>query len=72
MLQLIDELKNSQQFTSIFISHDLSVVHYISNRIMVMHQGKIVETGTADEIIYNPKMAYTQQLIDAIPGKNLR
>lgn len=55
ILQLIDELKNSQQFTSIFISHDLSVVHYISNSIMVMNQGKMVETGTADEIFIIPK-----------------
>lgn len=71
ILQLIEDLKKSQQFTAIFISHNLSVVHYISNRIMVMHNGKIIETGTADEIFYHPQMAYTQQLIDAIPGKSL-
>jgi peptide/nickel transport system ATP-binding protein len=70
VLNLINELKAQLNFTAIFISHDLSVVHYISNRILVMNKGKIVEQGTADEIFFNPKNDYTQQLIAAIPGKN--
>ena len=55
----------------IFISHDLAVVRYISDRILVMHQGKIVEQGLANDVYYNPKQKYTQQLIEAIPGKQL-
>lgn len=71
ILNMINELKAEMNFTSIFISHDLSVVHYISDRIMVMNKGKIIESGNANEVYFNPKMEYTQQLIDAIPGKKL-
>ena len=67
VLNLLNELKKEFGFTIIFISHDLSVVRYISDRIMVMNKGKIVETGFADEIYRNPKSAYTQKLIAAIP-----
>ncbi len=69
VLNLINELKSQLNFTAIFISHDLSVVHYISQRILVMNKGKIVEQGTADDIYFNPKNEYTQQLINAIPGR---
>lgn len=71
VLNLVNELRASFNFTAIFISHDLSVVHYISNRILVMHQGKIVEEGTADQVYHHPTHTYTQQLINAIPGKSL-
>ncbi|CAN5808942.1 ABC transporter ATP-binding protein [soil metagenome] len=71
ILNLISELKATFNFTALFISHDLSVVHYISDRMLVMHKGKIIETGNADDIYLNPKMEYTKQLIDAIPGKKL-
>ena len=67
VLNLLNDLKKEFGFTIIFISHDLSVVRYISDRIMVMNKGKIEETGSADEIYYNPKSAYTQKLIAAIP-----
>ena len=67
VLNLINTLKSQYHFTAIFISHDLSVVHYISDRILVMHKGKIVETGTADEIMHHPRQDYTRQLIAAIP-----
>ncbi|HUZ57531.1 MAG TPA: ABC transporter ATP-binding protein [Hanamia sp.] len=67
VLNLLNDLKNEFGFTCIFISHDLGVVHYISNRIMVMNKGKIVETGTADEIYFHPQKEYTQRLIAAIP-----
>ncbi|MEO8765833.1 MAG: ABC transporter ATP-binding protein [Ginsengibacter sp.] len=70
VLNLLNDLKKELGFTTIFISHDLGVVHYISNRIMVMNKGKIEETGTADEIYYHPKNAYTEKLISAIPGIN--
>ncbi len=67
VLNLINELKQQYKFTSIFISHDLSVVHYISDRILVMNKGKIVEEGLARDIMQNPQQAYTKALIDAIP-----
>ncbi len=67
VLNLLNDLKKEFGFTIIFISHDLSVVRYVSDRIMVMNKGKIVETGPADEIYYNPKSTYTQKLIAAIP-----
>jgi peptide/nickel transport system ATP-binding protein len=67
VLNLFNDLKKEFGFTVIFISHDLSVVRYISDRIMVMNQGKIEEMGNADDVYHNPKSAYTQKLIAAIP-----
>jgi peptide/nickel transport system ATP-binding protein len=67
VLNLLNDLKAELGFTCVFISHDLGVVHYISNRIMVMNKGKIEESGTADEIYYHPKKEYTQKLISSIP-----
>ncbi len=72
VLNLLNDLKEEFGFTALFISHDLSVVHYISDRIMVMNQGRIVETGSADEVFHSPKEQYTQKLVSAIPGKNAR
>jgi peptide/nickel transport system ATP-binding protein len=69
VLNLINELKTKYKFTSLFISHDLSVVHYISDRIIVMKDGKIVEQGDANEIFFNPQDDYTRELIGSIPGK---
>jgi peptide/nickel transport system ATP-binding protein len=68
VLNLLSDLKTEFKFTSVFISHDLSVVRYISDRIMVMNKGKIVETGPAEEIYTNPQSSYTQKLISSIPG----
>ena len=51
----------------IFISHDLSVVRYISDRIMVMNKGKIEESGPADQVYFNPQTDYTKRLIASIP-----
>jgi peptide/nickel transport system ATP-binding protein len=67
VLNLLNDLKEELGFTCIFISHDLGVVHYISDRIMVMNKGKIEETGTADEIYFHPQKEYTQRLIASIP-----
>ena len=67
VLNLLNTLKKEFNFTYIFISHDLSVVKFMSDRILVMSEGKIVEAGDADEIYYNPKTKYTQKLIAAIP-----
>ena len=71
VLNLLNDIKKEFGFTIIFISHDLGVVRYISDRIMVMHNGKIVEQGAADEVYYRPKNEYTKSLIASIPGKNL-
>ncbi len=67
VLNLINDLKREFGFTAIFISHDLSVVRYISDRIMVMNKGKIEESGLADDIYFKPHSAYTKNLIAAIP-----
>ena len=50
-----------------FISHDIGVVQHISDRMIVMYRGKIVERGTCDEVIGNPTEAYTKSLIDSVP-----
>ena len=68
VLNLINDLRHAMHFTAIFISHDLSVVLYLSDRIMVMQKGKIVENGPADQVYHHPVNEYTQKLIDAIPG----
>lgn len=67
VLNLLSDLKKELGFTIIFISHDLSVVRYISDRILVMNKGKIEESGKADDIYFNPRTAYTQKLIASIP-----
>jgi peptide/nickel transport system ATP-binding protein len=68
VLNLLNDLKKEFGLTMIFISHDLSVVRYISDRIMVMNNGKIEESGNADDIYFNPKEEYTKKLIGSIPG----
>ena len=67
VLNLLNELKKEYGLTYIFISHDLSVVKYMSDRILVMRNGKIVELGEADELYNNPQTEYTKELIEAIP-----
>lgn len=71
VLNLLNDLKKEFGFTAIFISHDLSVVRFISDRIMVMNQGKIIEEGPSDEVYFSPREAYTKKLIEAIPGRNI-
>ncbi|TXB67295.1 ABC transporter ATP-binding protein [Vicingus serpentipes] len=71
VLNLLNELKAEFGFTYIFISHDLSVVKFMSDRMIVMNQGEIVEMGLADEIYANPKTDYTKKLIGAIPKGEL-
>ena len=67
VLNLLNDLKRDFGLTYIFISHDLSVVKFMSDRMIVMKDGKIEEAGDSDEIYKNPSSAYTQKLIDAIP-----
>ncbi|MGN6163292.1 MAG: ABC transporter ATP-binding protein [Flavisolibacter sp.] len=68
VLNLLNELKRDLGLTMLFISHDLSVVRYMSDRIMVMNKGEIVERGDAEEVYNHPQNAYTQKLISAIPS----
>lgn len=67
VLNLLNELKNDFGFTYIFISHDLAVVKYMSDQLLVMNKGKIEELGDADEIYENPQTEYSKKLIEAIP-----
>lgn len=67
VLNLLNELKDEFGFTYLFISHDLSVVKYMSDRILVMRNGEIVEVGEADNLYNSPKEEYTRELINAIP-----
>lgn len=68
VLNLLNDLKEEFGLTYIFISHDLSVVKYMSDRMMVMKDGNMLEYGDSDEIYANPKTEYTQGLINSIPG----
>jgi len=67
VLNLLNELKKSDGLSYLFISHDLSVVRHLCDRILVMHQGKIVEEGVTEAIFEDPKHAYTKQLLRATP-----
>jgi peptide/nickel transport system ATP-binding protein len=67
VLNLLIQLREEFQFTYIFISHDLSVVKFMSDRMMVMNNGRVEELGNADEIYHHPASEYTKKLISAIP-----
>jgi oligopeptide transport system ATP-binding protein len=67
ILNLLARLVREMNLTMIFIAHDLSVVKHISDRIAVMYQGKIVELGTATDVMERPQHPYTRTLISAIP-----
>ena len=71
VLNLLNDLKREFKFTYIFISHDLSVVKFMSDRMCVMNKGKIEEMGDADQIYLNPQTEYTKNLISSIPKGQL-
>lgn len=71
VLNLLNRLKKDFHFTYIFISHDLSVVRFMSDRVVVMYNGKIQEMNEADELFNNPQNDYTKRLIAALPDANL-
>ncbi len=71
ILNLINDLKQNLGFTAVFISHDLSVIRYLCDRVIVMQQGRIVESGEVESVYLNPQTDYTRSLIEAIPGNNL-
>jgi len=73
--QILDLLANLQRdlgLTYLFITHDLAVVRLIADRVCVMEAGRIVEQATADEVFERPQQAYTQKLLDAIPGRDIQ
>ena len=67
VLNLLQDLQDEFQLSYIFISHDLAVVKYISDQVMVMNNGELVEMADSDEIYRSPKQPYTQRLLSAIP-----
>ena len=67
ILNLLSELKGSRKLTLLFISHDMSVVRYLSDRVCVMFLGKICEMGPTEEVYQRPRHPYTRFLLDAIP-----
>ena len=68
VLNLLADLKAERALTYVFISHDLSVIEYVSSRVLVMYLGEIVETGTADALAQAPKHPYTQALFASAPS----
>ena len=67
VLNLLNELKEQLQLSYLFISHDLNVVKYMADRILVMQKGFLVEEGEADDLYFQPQNPYTQELIAALP-----
>ena len=67
VLNLLNKLKREMGITYLFITHDLSVANYMSDRIFVMNQGRIIESGTPEQIFNQPQNDYTRDLIAAIP-----
>ena len=72
MLNLLVDLKERFELTYVFISHDLNVVRFISDRVMVMYLGKVVELGPVDQVYREPKHPYTKALLSAMPSMDPR
>jgi peptide/nickel transport system ATP-binding protein len=68
VLDLLADLKSELGLSYLFISHDLGVIHHISDRVLVMSEGKVVETGTADDVLGAPRHPYTQRLVASLPA----
>jgi peptide/nickel transport system ATP-binding protein len=71
VLNLLNDLKDEFGLTYLFISHDLSVVKYMSQRLFVMKSGKIIESGSADTVFNHPEHEYTRKLIESVPGRKV-
>ena len=68
VLNLLDDLKQTLGLGLVFISHDISTVRYVSDRICVMYAGKVVETGPAADVFADPRDPYTRTLLSAVPS----
>ena len=71
ILDLMQELGKEYGLTMLFVSHDLAVVRHLADRILVLYKGEVVEQGTGEELFERPQQAYTQQLLQSIPGRAL-
>jgi len=67
IIKLFMNLRNDYKTSTIFITHDMGLAYYVSDRILVMYKGKIVDAGTPDEILKNPSHEYTRKLISSVP-----
>ena len=67
ILALLLELTQKHQLTLLFISHDMSVIRYMCDRVVVMKNGQLIEQGATEELFSNPREVYTQQLLAAVP-----
>ncbi|TNM59753.1 dipeptide ABC transporter ATP-binding protein [Aliirhizobium smilacinae] len=72
ILSLLQDVQREYGLSYLFVTHDLAVVNAIADRIVVMKSGKVVESGTKQDVLGNPQAAYTQELVAAIPGKKLQ
>ncbi len=70
ILRLLMKLRDAEEMTILFITHDMGLAYYVSDRIFVMHEGKIVEEGDAEEIVFHPSHPYTKKLISDVPVLN--
>ena len=66
IINLLAELKETLQLTILFISHDLRMIQYLSDRVMVMHEGRIVEIGETQDLFTHPEHSYTRSLLDSL------
>ncbi|MFC7643931.1 hypothetical protein ACFQX6_26570 [Streptosporangium lutulentum] len=67
VLDLLAEIQSADGTALIFISHDLGVVHHISDQVLVMRRGRVVEEGHVDEVFFIPRHDYTRELLGAVP-----
>lgn len=70
ILRLLMKLREDEGMTILFITHDMGLAYYVSDRIFVMHEGKIVEKGSAEKVIFSPSHSYTKKLISDVPVLN--
>ena len=68
IINLLEDLQKELGLTYLFVAHDLAVVRHICDRVLVMHRGRVVETGTVEDVFERPQQDYTKLLLSAIPS----